>query len=213
LIELDEEEVPIIDGSAQIFVETFKKIGIVKQRSSIPAVIVKKQLIVKTSTGKIELKPFLRRRISVTINSDKINPVIGRNKTYTCNLDEDLENLSELATARTFGWIDDLETIRNKGFAAGASLDNTIGISKENKIINPEGLRNPKELVMHKCLDLIGDISVLGFDIIGEIKGYNISHQLNNLLMRKLIEEIDQHEIINERFAVKKSEIRPSFGT
>ena len=80
--------------------------------------------------------------------------------------------------------------------AKGTSEKNTVVILEDNSIKNAEGLRNPKELVMHKCLDLIGDISVIGFDIIGKIEGTNTSHSLNNLLMRKLLKEISRHEVI-----------------
>jgi UDP-3-O-[3-hydroxymyristoyl] N-acetylglucosamine deacetylase len=126
------------------------------------------------------------------VSYDRIDPVVGSNNTFTFKLDDDLH---DIANARTFGWIEDIERIRASGFGLGASEENTIGITKDNTIVNEGGLRHPKELVLHKCLDLIGDIAVIGYDIIGKIECLNPSHLLNNILMRKLLNEIETKEI------------------
>ena len=202
LIEIDSHEVPIMDGSAIEFVKAFKKAGIVSQNAFVPAIVVTEPLSVSSKNGVISILPSANSEISVKLDYERINPVIGQNNSYSFSFDDDLK---DLANARTFGWIADYEKVVAMGLAKGTSEENTVVILEDNSIKNAEGLRNPKELVMHKCLDLIGDISVIGFDIIGKIEGINTSHSLNNVLMRKLLKEISQHEVIT-------SEPSGSFG-
>ena len=193
VVELNFEEVPIMDGSASIFVSEFKKSGIIQQDAFVPAIVIKKPVTAKSKNGKISITPHDSCVINVKISYDRINPVLGENNTLSFNLDD---NLSDIANSRTFGWVEDCEKVKAMGLAQGSSLQNTVGISSDNSIVNPDGLRNPKELVMHKALDLIGDISVIGYDIIGKIEGFNTSHLLNNIIMRNLLNEIDQHDVI-----------------
>lgn len=193
LIEIDSHEVPIMDGSAIEFVKAFKEVGIIHQNAFVPTVVVTEPISVSSKNGKISILPSEISEISVKLDYDRINPVIGENNSYSFSFDDDL---NEVASARTFGWIADYEKVVAMGLAKGTSEKNTVVILENNSIKNAEGLRNPKELVMHKCLDLIGDISVIGFDIVGKIEGVNTSHSLNNLLMRKLLKEIAKHEFI-----------------
>jgi UDP-3-O-[3-hydroxymyristoyl] N-acetylglucosamine deacetylase len=188
-------EVPIMDGSALVFVNEFKKAGIMLQDASVPTVLIKKPITVKSENGEISLIPSDSCDVSIKISYDKINNVIGANNEYSFCMND---NLNSIASARTFGWLDDYEKIKASGFANGSSEENTVVILPDHSIKNVEGLRDPKELVMHKCLDFIGDISVCGYDIIGEISGLNTSHSLNSLLMKTLLRQIHLHEIINE---------------
>ena len=140
--------------------------------------------------------PSTKSKCSVTLDYDRINPVIGKNNSYSFDFNDDLENIAQ---ARTFGWMSDYDKVRSLGLAKGASEDNTIVITEDNFIKNKEGLRNKREIVMHKCLDLIGDLSTLGYDILGEIKATNPSHYANNLLMRKLLQELYKHDMVTEK--------------
>lgn len=193
IIEIDSPEVPIMDGSAIEFVNAFKQAGIVRLGSTVQAIVITEPVMVSSKNGMISITPSDECEISIRLDYDRIKPVIGQNNSYSFSLSD---NLTELAAARTFGWIADYEKVVAMGLAKGTSEDNTIVIMNDNSIKNKEGLRNPKEIVMHKCLDLLGDISVIGYDIIGKIEGLNTSHALNNLLMRKLLSEISKHEVI-----------------
>lgn len=193
IIEIDSPEVPIMDGSAIEFVKAFKQAGIVRLGSTVQAIVITEPVMVSSKNGMISITPSDECEISIRLDYDRIKPVIGQNNSYSFSLSD---NLTELAAARTFGWIADYEKVVAMGLAKGTSEDNTIVIMNDNSIKNKGGLRNPKEIVMHKCLDLLGDISVIGYDIIGKIEGLNTSHALNNLLMRKLLSEISKHEVI-----------------
>ena len=198
LIELNSQEVPIMDGSAIEFVKEFKKSGIVHQDAFVPAIVISKPIVVKSQNGMISIFPADSCDISIKISYDRINPIIGDNNSYSFNFDD---NLSDLTSSRTFGWVEDCEKVRAMGLAQGSSEENTIAILPDNTIKNIGGLRNSSELVMHKCLDLIGDISVIGYDIIGKMEGFNTSHSLNNVLMRKLLKEISLHKVINSELS------------
>lgn len=193
LVKIDSHEVPIMDGSSLDFVKGFRKSGIIHQNAFVPAIVINQTIFEESNNGKISITPSNNPSINVKISYDRINPVIKNNNEYTFSFKD---NLNDLIRSRTFGWIEDYEKVRNMGLAKGTSEKNTIAILPDNTINNSEGLRNPKELVMHKCLDLIGDISVIGYDIIGNINGFNTSHALNNKLMRKLMTEISSHEVI-----------------
>ncbi len=196
LVRLDSQEVPIMDGSALDFVRNFRKTGIIHQDPFVPAIVIRHPVFEESNTGKISISPSNNLNVSVELSYDRINPVIKNNNSYTFSFED---NLNDLSSSRTFGWIEDYEKVRNMGLAKGTSEENTIAILPDSTIKNAEGLRNPKELVMHKCLDLIGDISVIGYDIIGDIKGFNTSHALNNKLMRKLLSQISSHEVITDQ--------------
>lgn len=192
-IEVDTDEVPIMDGSALEFVKAFKRIGIICQDAYVPAIVIAEPISISYKSTNITISPSDECQVSLKLSYDRINPVIGDNNAYYFSLND---NLTDMASARTFGWVVDYEKVRAMGLAKGASEENTIAISDKNTILNDGGLRNPKELIMHKCLDLLGDISVIGFDIIGKIEGMNTSHAANNMLMRKLMSELHKHEVI-----------------
>ncbi|MBR1479576.1 MAG: UDP-3-O-[Alphaproteobacteria bacterium] len=198
VIELDAEEVPIMDGSAIEFVEAFRRVGITQQDALVPAVVITNPVSVSSQNGEISIVPSDESGVSVRLSYDRINPVIGSNDSYKFSFDDDL---CDIASARTFGWFEDCEKVRAMGLAKGASEENTVVIMQDNSIKNAGGLRNPKELVMHKCLDLIGDFSVIGYDIIGSVRGLNTSHSLNNLLMRKLLKELPLHRVVKSEHA------------
>ncbi|MDR1476152.1 MAG: UDP-3-O-acyl-N-acetylglucosamine deacetylase [Holosporales bacterium] len=192
LIEVNSDEIPIMDGSAIEFVNEIKKIGIVRQRPFVQGIVIKKEVVAEFQGGKIAIYPSKKCNVTVNLNYDRINPIVGKYNKYMFDMSGDL---SELACARTFGWVEDQELIRSRGFGLGASEKNTIGIGPGGTILNTGGLRNQAEFVMHKSLDLLGDLFVLGCDIIGRIECLNPSHALNNLLLKTLMMEIENHEM------------------
>ncbi len=193
IVEVNTDEIPIMDGSALEFVKAFKHVGISCQDAYVPAIVIAEPISISYKSANITISPSEECQVSLKLSYDRINPVIGANNAYSFSLSD---NLTNMASARTFGWVVDYEKVRAMGLAKGASEENTIAISDGNTILNEGGLRNPKELIMHKCLDLLGDISVIGSDIIGKIEGINTSHVANNMLMRKLMGELHKHEVI-----------------
>ena len=194
-VEVNTDEIPIMDGSARKFVEAFKRSGTIYQNSFVPAVIISETISVSYKSASVLIKPAHIAQFSVKLDYDRINPVIGNDNFYSFTLSD---NLDDIARARTFGWASDYDKVRSMGLAKGASEENTLVIAEDNIIKNAGGLRNPKEIVMHKCLDLIGDISIIGYDIIGKVECTNPSHYANNLLAKQLLNEIDKHEVITE---------------
>lgn len=195
LIQIDSAEVPIMDGSAKEFVEAIFKAGVSKQAGSyVKGLKITEKITVSDGKGKISIEPSEKQIVSVKLNYDRINAVVCENNSFEFDLACDLIEISQ---ARTFGWFADYEKILKMGLAKGSSEKNTIIIMPDNSIKNLP-LRNPKEIVMHKCLDLIGDLSTFEYDIFGKIFGENTSHSLNNLLLKKLLAEKDKHEILTK---------------
>ena len=183
LIEIDNQEVPILDGSAKLFVEAISKIGI--KNSDAPIKIVK---ILK----KIE---FVDENKSITIEPSKISLDIDfelKYKNEFIGTQQNLVNvfqsdLNDIYNSRTFCLFDDIEKLKEMGLAKGGSLDNAI-VVKDNKVLNQEGLRNQKEFVNHKILDCMGDLYLAGYKIIGKIICSQGVHKLTNQLLRKVFE-------------------------
>jgi UDP-3-O-[3-hydroxymyristoyl] N-acetylglucosamine deacetylase len=195
LIEINAEEVPIMDGSALEFVTSFTKSGIVKQSVEVKTITVKKPISIEFDNGSISAVPCKNSIIEVSLDYNRINKVIQNNNSVALKM-SDKEKLIKIAESRTFGWLEDYDKIRAKGLAKGSSADNTVIIGVNGDIINMEGLRNKKEIVSHKALDMIGDLSVSGYDIIGRIFAKNPSHLQNHYFLRKFIAQVRVHNTI-----------------
>ncbi|MDR1609696.1 MAG: UDP-3-O-acyl-N-acetylglucosamine deacetylase [Holosporales bacterium] len=183
VVELDGDEVPVMDGSASVFVDSFLRIGLKHKRTTVPALTIPDEVVIRSRGGEILVRPSKTCKITVELAHERLRSVIGTNNSYSFRMDDDL---TDVARARTFGWLSDYDMVRARGLARGASEDNTIVILEDGTIKNESGLRHEKEIVMHKCLDLIGDLCVLGYDIVGEINAVNPSHVLNNLFVREI---------------------------
>ena len=191
LIEIDNQEVPILDGSAKLFVEAISKIGI--KNSDAPIKIVK---ILK----KIE---FVDENKSITIEPSKISLDIDfelKYKNEFIGTQQNLVNvfqsdLNDIYNSRTFCLFDDIEKLKEMGLAKGGSLDNAI-VVKDNKVLNQDGLRNQKEFVNHKILDCMGDLYLAGYKIIGKIICSQGGHKLTNQLLRKVFENDENFSLI-----------------
>lgn len=175
LVEIDGPEVPILDGSAAPIVEAIDGVGITTCGS--PRRFLKVLKPIRASQGRAfaELRPFDRGfRLDVEIDFD--NPVIGRQRRLL-ELTPTVYR-RDIARARTFGFMRDVERLWGAGFALGASLENTVAIG-ETAVVNPEGLRYADEFVRHKILDAVGDLALAGLPILGEYRSYCGGHRLN----------------------------------
>lgn len=191
MVEIDNEEMPIMDGSSKSFVDIIQEAGLQELSASKKILKLLKTITVQDGDCQITAHPSEKLHLSVTIDFE--HPVIGK-QNYSCTGQENF--LAEVANARTFGFSKDLEMLQKMGLAKGASLENTIGIDDE-KIMNPEGLRHENEFARHKLLDLIGDLFTCGSDFIFELNGVKTSHKLNNIFLQKLFESGDNYEWVD----------------
>lgn len=181
-IEVDGPEIPIMDGSARPFVDTLTSIGTRPTDEPRKAIWVHKTIEVRDGERYALLLPDTQPRVTVSI--DFSEPVIGA-QTLSVNVDDNSVR-QHIAPARTFGFMDQIEELRRKGLALGGSLNNAILVDN-HRIVNPEGLRFEDEFVRHKVLDAIGDLSLTGMPVIGHYHGFKSGHQLNKLLINKLL--------------------------
>ena len=191
IVEIDNDEVPILDGSSKIFLEKLKKIDLVNQN--------KKRRYLKI-LNKVELLDG-KRTISIEPNHSSLevcfqlnyeNKIIGKQKNLI-NFQKD--NLDQVSSSRTFCLFEDIEKIKKFGLAKGGSLENAVVVDND-KVLNEGGLRNKKEFVNHKILDLAGDFLLSGYRIIGKVNCHQGGHQLTNFFLRKMFKTESAFEII-----------------
>jgi UDP-3-O-[3-hydroxymyristoyl] N-acetylglucosamine deacetylase len=193
LIEINNEEVPIMDGSASSFVYVIKNAGIIKQIKPKPTLILKKTIYIKENGKFVAMVPDRSFKIIYAIKFD--HPIVGRQK-MNININEKTF-ANEIGRARTFGFLKDVEYLQSHNLALGGSLDNAI-VLNEYKILNEDGLRYKDEFVRHKILDAIGDISSLWYDIRGRFIAYRSGHALNHKIIKKLIENPNAWCLVNK---------------
>ncbi|MCF8054542.1 MAG: UDP-3-O-acyl-N-acetylglucosamine deacetylase [Deltaproteobacteria bacterium] len=181
VVELTGPEVPIMDGSAQEFVALLKSVGLATQTRK-KFLVVTAPVSVEEGDGSATLLPS--DRFELTYSIDFAHPSIGKQSYHVIFSQENYEK--EIAPARTFGFLHDVERLQAVGLALGGSLANAV-VLDENKVINKEGLRFSNEFVRHKILDAIGDLSLLGTPIQGHLVAHKSGHRLNNLLLRELV--------------------------
>ena len=191
LIEIDNEEVPILDGSAKEFIKKIIEVGI--QNTNSPIKIIKINKEIKYSEGErfILAKPSTLS-LDIDFELKYKNAVIGNQRNKVKVYEDDL---NDIFNSRTYCLYEDIEIIKNKGLAKGGSLENAI-VVKKNNILNPEGLRNKKEFVNHKILDCIGDLYTSGYRIVASIICSQGGHYLTNKLLRKIFENKDNFSIL-----------------
>ena len=191
LIEIDNEEVPILDGSAKVFIEKILSVGV--QSCDSPIKIIKINKEIKYSDGErfISVKPCALN-LEISFELKYKNEIIG-NQSNTFKVYED--DLTDVYNSRTYCLFEDIENIKKNGLAKGGSLENAI-VVKNNEILNPEGLRNKKEFVNHKILDCIGDLYTTGYRIIGNINCSQGGHYLTNQFLRKVFKDKENFSII-----------------
>ena len=191
LIEIDNEEVPILDGSAKEFIEKIISSGL--EVSEFPIKIIKINKEIKFTDGErfISIEPSTLN-LEIDFELKYKNPIIG-NQSNKVKVFED--DLTDVYNSRTFCLFEDIELIKKNGLAKGGSLQNAI-VVKEQEILNPEGLRNNKEFVNHKILDCIGDLYTSGYRIIAKIKCSQGGHYLTNQLLRKVFKNKENFSIL-----------------
>ena len=183
IIEIDSDEVPIMDGSAKDFLEEFKKakIKILSKKRKYLKVVDKIELV--DGEKKISIEPS-DKSLEVDFQLDYENKIIGKQNNI---IDFGTDDLNDVSSSRTFCLFKDIEEIKKAGLAKGGSLDNAIVVD-DNIILNSGGLRNDKEFVNHKILDLAGDFLLSGYRIVGKVVCYQGGHELTNKFLRKLFD-------------------------
>jgi len=191
LIEIDNEEVPILDGSAKEFIEKIISSGLVVSESPIKIIKINKEIKFVDGERFISIEPSTLS-LDIDFELKFKNPIIGNQSNKVKVFDDDL---TDVYNSRTFCLFEDIELIKKKGLAKGGSLQNAI-VVKDDEILNPEGLRNDKEFVNHKILDCIGDLYTSGYRVIAKIKCSQGGHYLTNQLLRKVFENKDNFSIL-----------------
>ena len=183
IIEVNNEEIPIMDGSSKDFVEILNQVGTKKQDKKRKFLKILNKVELDDNGRKINIEPS-NLGFEVEFQLNYLNKVIGKQKNRV-NFSND--NLKDVYSSRTFCLFEDIEKIKKIGLAKGGSLENAVVVNEE-KVINEEGLRNEREFVNHKILDLAGDFLLSGFRILGKVNCYQGGHQLSNMFLRKLME-------------------------
>ena len=191
LIEIDNEEVPILDGSAKEFIDKIVVAGLKVSNSPIKIIKINKEITFKDGQRFISIAPS-KLSLDIDFQLKYENSVIGNQRNKINIYKDDLE---EIFNSRTFCLYEDIETIKKNGLAKGGSLENAI-VVKNNDILNKNGLRNSKEFVNHKILDCVGDLFTCGYRMIASIKCSQGGHYLTNQLLRKVFENKENFSIV-----------------
>ena len=191
LIEIDNEEIPILDGSAKIFINELIKAGIKISDAPIKIIKINKEVSYNEDERFISIKPAALS-LDIDFELKYNNPIIGNQKNKVKVYDDDL---TDVYNSRTFCLYEDIEIIKKNGLAKGGSLDNAV-VVKNKDILNPEGLRNEKEFVNHKILDCIGDLYTSGYRIIASVKCSQGGHYLTNQLLKKVFKNKENFSIL-----------------
>jgi UDP-3-O-[3-hydroxymyristoyl] N-acetylglucosamine deacetylase len=211
LIKVDGPEVPIMDGSSSPFVFLIQSAGLEDQNALKRFIKVKKEIAVTRDDAYASIKPFNGFKVSFKVDFD--HPVHKRLPSESIIDFSSTSFVKEVCRARTFGSWNEKELLQSKNLALGASVSNAI-VFGEEKILNEEGLRFNDEIVKHKMLDAIGDLYLLGGNLIGQFSGYKSGHALNNQLLRKIISDTDAYEVVEFENSENApiSYVRPPFG-
>ena len=192
LVELDGAEVPIMDGSSEPFVFLIDCAGLVEQDAPRRAIEIRKAITVGGGDRSVTLAPS--DRYSIDFEIDFASEAVGRTR-----LDVELVNGTfrhEIAQARTFGFLEDVEKLRAMGLGRGGSLDNVVVVDGD-KVLNAEGLRFPDEFVRHKVLDCVGDLYLAGAPIVGHVAAVKAGHQINNEALRALFADPSAYALVD----------------
>ena len=191
LVEIDNEEVPILDGSAKNFIEKISSVGIEVSNSPIKIIKINKEVKFTEGERFISIKPSTLS-LDIDFELKYKNPIIGNQRNKFKIYEDDL---SDVYNSRTYCLFEDIEKIKKNGLAKGGSLDNAI-VVKNNEILNSGGLRNKKEFVNHKILDCIGDLYTSGYRIVASITCSQGGHYLTNQLLRKVFQNKENFSIL-----------------
>ena len=191
LIEIDNQEVPILDGSAKTFIEKILMTGLKKSEAPIKIIKINKKIIYRENEKFISIEPS-KLSLDIDFELKYQNSIIGNQKNKI-NIYED--DLTDIFNSRTFCLYEDVEKIRKNGLAKGGSLDNAI-VVKDDIVLNKDGLRNSLEFVNHKILDCVGDLYTSGYRMVASIKCSQGGHYMTNQLLKKVFENKENFSII-----------------
>ena len=190
IIEIDNEEVPIMDGSAKFFLNLIENSHIKRSNKKIKYIKILEKVELVDGSRSISIDPSDNFEVDFQLNYQ--NKIIDKQRNFI-NFQKD--DLNDVVEARTFCLYEDIEKIKKLGLAKGGSLDNAV-VVQGDKVLNIEGLRNQKEFVNHKILDLAGDFILSGYRILGKIECHQGGHELSNMFLRKLLKFTDNYSII-----------------
>lgn len=192
LIEIDGSEVPILDGSSAAFVDAFDQAGYEIQNIKRRYIRVLKPVRIESGASWAEFLPYDGTRFEVEIDFE--SPAIGR-QSMAADIDPSFFR-RDISRARTFGFMKDVERLWAAGYALGSSLENSVVIGDDHRVINMEGLRHPDEFVRHKMLDALGDLALAGACFIGCFRSFRGGHRLNAAALRRLLSDRSAFEIV-----------------
>ena len=193
IIDVDSLEVPIVDGSAEPFIEMIEQAGITTLEAPRQLLRVLKRVEVTEGNRRMSISPASVFSVSCLIEFP--HPMIGTQR-YEIEI-ADGHFSQQLASARTFGFLDEIESLRNMGLARGGSLDNAIVLTPEGGILNREGLRCADEFVRHKIIDIIGDLALLGMPVLGHVEAERSGHGVHTALVGRVLRDDSAWEIID----------------
>jgi UDP-3-O-[3-hydroxymyristoyl] N-acetylglucosamine deacetylase len=193
LIEVDAAELPIMDGSAGPFLYLLLQGELVEQEAAKKFIKIKQTVSTSLADKIARFEPFDGFELNFTIDFD--HPAFDKAHQSTSILFSTANFAEQVSEARTFGFMKDLEFLQANNLALGANLDNAIGLDEQG-VVNEEGLRFADEFVRHKILDAIGDLSLLGHQIIAKFTAFKSGHALNNQLLRAVIDNPESYEIV-----------------
>jgi len=205
-IEVDNLEIPIMDGSAEVFADMIERARVVKQPLARRALLVRERISFEQGNRRISVEPADSYQIDCLIDFD--HPLIG-----VQHLKVELTNGNfsrEIASARTFGFAEEIEALRRANLIRGGSLDNAIVLT-EDGMLNETSLRFSDEFVRHKILDIIGDLALLGMPILGRVKAERSGHILHAGLMAKLLRVRSAWDIVDMPTGANKAELSAAF--
>ncbi|MDP0562298.1 MAG: UDP-3-O-acyl-N-acetylglucosamine deacetylase [Candidatus Endonucleobacter sp. (ex Gigantidas childressi)] len=192
-VEVSAHEVPIMDGSAGPFVFLIQSAGIIEQNIAKKFIRIKEEVTVSDGDKTATFKPYNGFKVSFSIDFD--HPVF-QSGSQSASIDfSSTSFVKEVSRARTFGFMRDVEYLRSQNLALGGSVDNAVVVD-DYRVLNEDGLRYHNEFVKHKMLDAIGDLYLLGHSLIGWFIGYKSGHELNNCLVRDLLDNQSAWEIV-----------------
>ena len=191
IVEIDNEEIPILDGSAKVFVKKIFEAGIESSQTPIKIIEIRKKVEFKDGQRFISIEPS-KLSLNIDFELKYKNSIIGNQRNKIKVYEDDLK---DIFYSRTFCLFEDIEQIKKMGLAKGGSLENAI-VVKDKEILNQEGLRNKKEFVNHKILDCIGDLYTCGYRMLGNVKCSQGGHYLTNELLRKVFDNQENFAVL-----------------
>jgi UDP-3-O-[3-hydroxymyristoyl] N-acetylglucosamine deacetylase len=211
-VDLSNAEVPIMDGSAGPFVFLIQSAGIEVQSAAKRFIRILEPVEVRKDDKWARIDPFDGFRVSFKIDFN--HPVFRSHQSFASVDFSTTSYLKEIARARTFGFMRDIEMLRERNLVLGGSMDNAV-VLDDYRVLNEDGLRYEDEFVKHKVLDAIGDLYLLGHGLIGAFSGYKSGHELNNLLLRELLEQPEAWEEVtfDDSEAIPVSYAHPAQAT